>query len=74
MKGLHENMPHLLSGEHVDGSTRLSEEERRKSQFFGNFRPDHPGFHEENGDRNRQGNWQIDAAINRRYAHGPRGQ
>ncbi|CAB4240732.1 hypothetical protein UFOVP23_1 [uncultured Caudovirales phage] len=64
----------MLSGVHEEGEARLRQEEGRKTKFYSNFRPDHPGFHEENGDRNREGNWKMDAEMNRRYAHGPRGQ
>lgn len=57
MMKLNSDMTHEfgLSGEHVPGATREAEEERRKNMYMMNFKPDHPGFHEEHGDRNKEG-------------------
>lgn len=50
-------MPMQHAGEHVQGQTRESEEERRKSAYFGNFHHDSNGsptkLHEQHGDRNK---------------------
>ena len=43
------------AGEHVEGTVRQAEEERRKNEHFGMFKRGHEGYHENHSDRNREG-------------------
>lgn len=46
-----------LAGDHMAGTAREAEEERRKNEFFGAFRPDsntsNTRYQENHGDRNK---------------------
>lgn len=44
-----------FGGEHVDGPVMQREQEMMKTKHFHMFMAGHEGFHEEHGDRNREG-------------------
>lgn len=53
------------AGDHIEGASRLAEEERRKNMFYGAFHPNQETVQENHGDRNKAGS--RDGAKTKRY-------
>jgi hypothetical protein len=61
------------AGEHVDGEVMLREHEALKNKHFAEFHRGHEGFHEEHGDRNKEGRRDAQAGYTQPAGHKIRG-
>lgn len=61
----YDRMKTECAGDHVEGASRLAQEESRKNMFYGAFHPNKESVQENHGDRNRAGS--RDGAKTKRY-------